>query len=186
MTIPILATTVCACWWIAEFTRESVQDRGVSREKDKSSSILWDLSHLITIVGVIVGFRSNKLTLSSTGAIQTAGFAIMLIGILIRWIAIHELGKYFTGRVTIRTDHHLVKNGPYKWARHPAYTGSLVANFGFGMVFKNWISFILIFVPILLAALYRMEIEEKVLNETFGSEYADYAARVKRLVPGIY
>ena len=50
----------------------------------------------------------------------------------------------------------------------------------------NWISFFLIFFPVLLAALYRIRVEERVLKEAFGDEYDDYSRSTKRLVPGIY
>ena len=46
-----------------------------------------------------------------------------------------------------------------------------------GLAFANWISFILIFVPILLAAFYRMHVEEEVLRNAFGEEFDDYSSK---------
>jgi protein-S-isoprenylcysteine O-methyltransferase Ste14 len=55
-----------------------------------------------------------------------------------------------------------------------------------GLAFANWISFFLIFFPVLLAALYRIRVEERALKEAFGDEYDDYSRSTKRFVPGIY
>jgi len=186
MILLILATVVCAFWWLAEFIHESTQEKRRAHTRDKYSSFAWDLSHFAAIIGIVIGFRSNRFSLSPTSLTQIAGFAAMLLGILIRWIAIHTLGRFFTGKVSILKNHELVQSGPYKYIRHPAYTGTLIAYLGFGFVFKNWISFILIFVPVVLAALYRMSIEEKALREYFGEKYTRYAAGVKRLIPGVY
>ena len=61
-----------------------------------------------------------------------------------------------------------------------------MANFGMGPAFANWISFILIFFPILLAAFYRMLVVEAVLRIAFGEEFDDYSSKTKRLIPWIY
>ncbi len=186
MIFPILASVVCALWWLAEFIRESAQEKRRVHRQDKYSSFAWDVSHLAAITGIVIGFRSARISLTASSPSQLAGFATMLVGILIRWVAIRTLGQYFSGKVGIVSHHQLVRIGPYKYIRHPAYTGSLTAYFGFGLVFGNWISFVLIFVPVLFAALYRISIEEDLLKEKFGLEYVNYAAGVKRLVPGVY
>lgn len=88
--------------------------------------------------------------------------------------------------MSILEGQHLVQTGLYRHVRHPAYAGSLLAYLGMGLAVANWISVVLIFFPILLAALYRIRVEEEVLRDTFGQEYADYSIGRKRLLPGIY
>jgi len=65
---------------------------------------------------------------------------LLLAGITIRWTAVYTLGKYFTGTVLIRNDHRLIRSVLYKYLRHPAYAGSLLAHLGLGLSFSNWFS----------------------------------------------
>ena len=184
--IRVAATILCACWWIAEYIRSSFHDKTATNNLDKGSSKLWDLGHFVGVIGIITGFTAIGRVQVGERWIPMCGFALMLMGISVRWLAIHTLWEYFTGKVSILEGQRLVKAGLYRHLRHPAYAGALLAKLGLGLAFDNWISVVLIFFPILLAALYRMRVEEEVLREAFGSEYADYSASTKRLIPGIY
>ncbi len=110
----------------------------------------------------------------------------MVVGLVIRWKAIVTLGEQFTGKVKIFSTQRLIQNGPYKHVRHPGYTGGLLAHLGMAIAFSNWISILLIFFPVVVAAIYRMHVEEEALLRAFGNEYAEYSSRTKRLVPMIY
>jgi protein-S-isoprenylcysteine O-methyltransferase Ste14 len=111
---------------------------------------------------------------------------LLLAGVSVRWTAIYTLGKYFTGVVMIKEDHRIIQRGLYKYLRHPAYTGTLVGHLGFGLSFSNWFSLALSSIPYLIAALYRMRVEEQALKDSFGEEYLGYAKRTKRLIPKVY
>jgi len=124
--------------------------------------------------------------ISFNNNLNLIGLIIITIGIIIRVISIKQLGRFFTVNVTIRKDHQLIQNGFYKYIRHPSYTGSLLSFLGFGFSLNNWLSLILVFMPILLSFIHRMNIEEKVLTEQFGKEYSDYIKRTKRLIPFLY
>ena len=177
---------LCACWWIAEYIRSSIRDKPPSKNRDKGSSTLWDVAHFFAVIGIVMGFTEEGRVHDRGEFIAISGIALMLLGISIRWSAIYALGEYFTGKVSVLESQHLVQGGLYRHVRHPAYAGSLLAYLGMGLALANWISFVMIFFPILLAALYRMQVEERVLREAFGDEYADYSSRTKRLLPGIY
>lgn len=138
------------------------------------------------MIGIITGFTPIGRVRDAGEFIAICGLALMLVGVAVRWLAIYTLGQYFTGRVSILEGQHLVQTGLYRHVRHPAYAGSLLAYLGMGLAVANWISVVLIFFPILLAALYRIRVEEEVLRDTFGQEYADYSIGRKRLLPGIY
>ena len=153
---------------------------------DKNTELYLWLSIIISIsIGVFVStmfafpiFFSERLAL--------IGIAVIFIGIIIRLIAIKQLGRFFTVDVTIRKDHQLMQNGFYKYLRHPSYTGSLVSFLGFGLSLNNWLSLVVVFLPILFTFMYRISIEEKVLTEQFGKQYLDYTSRTKRLIPFVY
>lgn len=101
-------------------------------------------------------------------------------------MVINNLGKYFTVDVTIKKDHQLKTDGFYKYVRHPSYAFSLLTFLGLAIVLNNYISAVIVFVPVFLMFLYRIKIEEKVLTEQFGSDYSDYMKKTKRLIPFIY
>jgi protein-S-isoprenylcysteine O-methyltransferase Ste14 len=122
----------------------------------------------------------------NTNVLLYLGSALIVIGMIIRFIAIRTLGKFFTVNLAIHGDQSLIKAGLYKHIRHPSYSGSLLSFVGFGLSLNNWISLIIILVPILVTFINRINIEEKLLLEQFGSEYEDYKKRTKRLFPMIY
>jgi protein-S-isoprenylcysteine O-methyltransferase Ste14 len=70
--------------------------------------------------------------------------------------------------------------------RHPAYSGSLLSFVGLGIFWCNWLSFLVIFLPIFAAFSYRINVEEKALIKNFGEEYINYSKETKKLLPKIY
>lgn len=114
------------------------------------------------------------------------GIALMILGILIRAIAIATLWRYFSVDVTIRKDQPLIQHGLYAHLRHPAYTGSLLAFIGLGIAFGSWVSLAIVTVVAIAGFSYRIAVEERALTEHFGDTYRAYAAHTKRLIPGVY
>ena len=112
--------------------------------------------------------------------------SLLLAGIVIRWSAILTLGRFFTVNVAIQSDHHVVREGPFRFVRHPSYLGALLCMAGVGVSFGNWISFFIAMVPYTTAILRRIRIEERALTEALGSAYLDYAKTTWRLIPGVY
>ena len=92
----------------------------------------------------------------------------------------------FTVNVAIAADHQLIDTGPYRWLRHPAYTGALLAFLGLGLCSQNWASLALIVIGTTAAFSYRMHVEELALTGAFGERYRQYMQRTWRLVPGLY
>jgi protein-S-isoprenylcysteine O-methyltransferase len=119
-------------------------------------------------------------------AFTLAGTVIFAAGLAIRWYAIVHLGRFFTVNVAIAADHRLIDTGPYRFVRHPSYTGALMAFFGLALCLANWLSLLVAVLPIFLVFLWRMHVEEDALLHAFGDRYRDYMKRTKRLVPPVY
>ena len=102
------------------------------------------------------------------------------------WWAIITLGRFFTVDVTIEKDHELVERGPFRMVRHPSYTGVLLAFVGLALTLDNWAALLVILLPIGVAFIHRMNVEEKALSGALGSQYTNYMRRTKRLVPFVY
>lgn len=115
-----------------------------------------------------------------------AGLALAVVGLVLRWTAIYQLGDLFTVDVSIATDHSLKTNGLYSMVRHPSYTGLLMIMAGLALCMANWVCFLIVFIPFCILLGYRISVEEAALRSAFGEEYAAYQQRTKRLIPFIY
>src|SRR5437870_5821066 len=185
MTISILATVLRAMWFIGEIAHASHCKVTPAKDWDRSSLKILRLATLAVPVGVIVGFTDVGHIHTEGNFLGAVGFALMLVGISIRWVAVHTLGRYFTRTVTILQGHRIVRYGLYKHLRHPSYAGCLLGDLGLGLALSNWLSVVIIFAPILAALLYRIRIEEQALLESFGDKYFEYAQGTKRLIPKV-
>ena len=114
------------------------------------------------------------------------GLILFVLGLIIRWIAIIHLGRFFTVNVAIADDHQLITTGPYRYVRHPSYTGTLLVFLGFGLCMLNIFSLAAVFLPITAAFLWRMHVEEVALKQAFGDRYHTYTATTPRLIPLVY
>jgi len=187
MTIPLIAVVLRALWFIGERTH-AARHKSLTpiKNRDRASLNFLMAATLAVPVGVVVGFTGVGHVQTGSNAIGLVGIVLILTGILIRWTAIYTLGPYFTRTVNILEGHRIVRYGLYRYLRHPSYTGYLLGNLGLGIALSNWLSLIIIFVPILAASLYRISVEERALLESFGDEYFEYAKGTKRLLPKVF
>ncbi|KQS35331.1 isoprenylcysteine carboxylmethyltransferase family protein [Pedobacter sp. Leaf194] len=158
-----------------------------SNGADKNSlTILW-----VTIcVSMFLGGFSSQFTSFEIFNLQPylryTGMLVAITGFILRFIAIQQLGKAFTVDVQIARNQDLKQDGLYSIVRHPSYTGVLLAFLGLAITFSNWLSLIIICVPIFTAFIYRISVEENALQGEFGDDYLKYMERTKRLIPFIY
>ena len=88
----------------------------------------------------------------------------------------------WSSAVQLKRDHELIIQGPYRWVRHPIYTGLLLMFIGTALAVGEWRS--VLAVAIAAASFWRkLTIEEGVMRRQFGAAYDDYKARVPALVP---
>jgi protein-S-isoprenylcysteine O-methyltransferase Ste14 len=86
----------------------------------------------------------------------------------------------------VRRAHRVVTGGPYRWLRHPSYSGGLLALFGLGLTFGNWLSALVLLILPLAAYLWRIRVEEEVLGSSLGPEYVEFTRTRRRLVPWLW
>jgi len=77
--------------------------------------------------------------------------------------------------VVIQDGHHVVDSGPYRFVRHPSYSGGLLALAGVGVALGNWLSILAGAGEPLLAILIRVAVEEARLGRALGEDYRSYA-----------
>jgi len=111
-----------------------------------------------------------------------AGAACVAAGLGFAVWARVVLGRNWSGIVTVKQDHELIRRGPYAIVRHPIYTGLLAGFAGSALALGEWRG--LIALVIVCVALWRkLRLEERWLAEIFGDSYAQYQREVAALVP---
>ncbi|WP_214731634.1 isoprenylcysteine carboxylmethyltransferase family protein [Exiguobacterium sp. s195] len=114
------------------------------------------------------------------------GLTFYIAGVSLRYWGILHLRHQFTRHVVVRPEDELVSSGPYRYLRHPLYTGLLLIAFGFSLYFIHWGIALIGAGLTSLALLYRIRIEEGMLIRHFGQSYQSWSKTRKRLFPFIY
>jgi len=144
---------------------------------------IWRVNTVAITMAVAVAYTIHGCRLPVS---RPTAFAIMWAGLIFRWYAIIHLGRFFTTNVAIASDQHVVDTGPYRFIRHPSYTGGMITLLGLGLSLGNWASLLLVVIPCYAVLLWRIRIEEQTLLTGLGEPYRNYMRRTKRLVPFIY
>lgn len=115
---------------------------------------------------------------------RTVAVAALLAGSLsLVFRAVRTLGRQWSLTARVLEGHRLVTEGPYRFVRHPIYTamgGMLVAT---GLAICHGYALVAALILYALGTRLRIGVEERLLRETFGRDYDDYARRVGALVP---
>jgi protein-S-isoprenylcysteine O-methyltransferase Ste14 len=130
------------------------------------------------------GWLQNRLYPGSI-AIAATGVALTAAGIAVAIWARFYIGQNWSGTVTIKVGHQLIRTGPYAWVRHPIYSGILLASLGTALVRREprglialallWIAFSI-----------KSRREEAFMRQTFGPEYDAYSNTTGALLPRLH
>lgn len=112
------------------------------------------------------------------------GLAMTWGGIAFAIWARFYIGRNWSGRVTIKQDHELIRSGPYAIVRHPIYAGFLAALAGTTIAIGQ-IRAILALAIITVGLHFKARTEEKFMRQQFGEEYARYEREVKSVIPWV-
>jgi protein-S-isoprenylcysteine O-methyltransferase Ste14 len=165
----------------------------IKRSKSHSVKIRNDKGSLIILWLVITTGFTGSFFFANYGDFTEMerffrgfGFVFLVVGLVVRWVAILHLGKLFTVDVSITDSAVLKTNGLYERVRHPSYLGLLLLLAGFSLQMGSAWSFLILVIPVFIAITYRISVEEKLLISEFGDSYRDYKSKTKRLIPGIF
>jgi protein-S-isoprenylcysteine O-methyltransferase Ste14 len=156
------------------------------RTEDKGS--LWILTLCITL-GYLLSFMVAATRVGRMSHWNTwffIGLALVLTGLTIRISSILTLRHFFTYTVSEVDHHRLIEKGLYKSIRHPGYLGQLIIFLGIPIALSNWLSVILMMIPVLLGYMHRIRIEERFLEKQMGEPYLDYQTRTHQLIPKVF
>src|SRR5215471_18845921 len=115
-----------------------------------------------------------------------AGVICFVFGLWLFYRAHADLGTNWSLTLELREHHQLITRGVYRQIRHPMYSALALYSLAHALVIPNWVAgpSNMIAFAILLAL--RVEAEERMMRDEFGDQYAAYAARTKRLIPGVW
>lgn len=172
-------------WFLSEILINLLTRSKKSEAKSHDQNSLgkiWIVIALSITTGVFIAFSYPGFSTVK----YFSGIALMIIGMTLRLFTVFSLKSLFTADVAIHHNHKLKTDGLFKIIRHPSYSGSLLTFLGLGLTLGNWLSLLIVFLPVLCVFLYRINIEEKALMDNFKDEYVDYQKKTKKLVPYIY
>jgi protein-S-isoprenylcysteine O-methyltransferase Ste14 len=112
------------------------------------------------------------------------GITIHLASFLLAVSARRHLGRFWSGEITQKVAHELIRSGPYRFVRHPIYTAILGMFVGTAIVSGDLHAFVAVAVCA-FAYWRKIRLEEKNLTELFGATYDDYRRRTRALVPWV-
>ena len=160
-------------WWF----QVSGSHQGGRSQNDQGSfwliSLFWYLAIILSIVDAnFMHWTVSKIPICE---LRWLGIPIIIIGLIVRIMARQTLKKQYSAMVKTSENHQLVTTGIYKKLRHPAYLGLMMLMLGIPL--SSW-SFVGLGIGIMCgipAILYRINVEERFLNNIFGQQYKDYS-----------
>ncbi|HEY6046375.1 MAG TPA: isoprenylcysteine carboxylmethyltransferase family protein [Pyrinomonadaceae bacterium] len=193
LSLPLLVFAVVMLSWLAfviVFLIHKKPASGPERKRESSSmkglglqgagyAIIW-IVHRRYFSSIAEMNRSLEIVL----AVFTCMLAIFSV-----WLAaaaIKTLGKQWSIAARVVEGHQLITAGPYSFVRNPIYTGMLGMLLATGLAVSHWIGLLAGLILFAIGTIIRVRSEEKLLRETFGGEWEEYARRVPALVPLVY
>lgn len=182
----------CLFWnvpeWIGAFKQRARVSRNEAAVRDRGSmGILIGLLWLGVALNVVLALLLPGAAFAwQRPLLFGLGISLMLGGVVLRWYAVWTLGRYFTRDVAVSADQQVVQAGPYRYIRHPAYSGTFLTMLGVGLALTNWIGLVALLLCVFLGHLPRVRVEEQALIQVIGQPYVEYMRRTRRFIPGVF
>ena len=163
----------------------------LKRKKTKQrESIAHRLAYVLPIIGAFYVLYNRHIDIGwlaayfvpGTPEVQWAGVAIMALGLAVAFWARVHLGSNWSGVVTLKEGHELIRTGPYRNIRHPIYTGILLTFLGFALVggqVRGLIALAIIWASFFIKARH----EERFLAQEFGPKFDEHTQHTGMFLP---
>lgn len=178
---------IVSCWvifviyWIVSAARSKKIAERQSRSSALAHRLPVALGWWMTIYPRL-GWPMNVRIIPHTGLLCVTGAAICLSGLWVTIWARRTLAGNWSSDVTFKQGHELIRRGPYRFVRHPIYTGLLIMGLGTAIemgLLRAWIGLVFVTVGFWIKLLQ----EERLLLRHFPQEYPLYQKQVKALIP---
>jgi protein-S-isoprenylcysteine O-methyltransferase Ste14 len=171
-----------AVYWLV-----SALKRKKTKQRESISHRLTYIFPMIVAVYVLYNMRTELNWLATyfvppTPQVQWAGVAVMVVGLgLACWARVH-LGTNWSGVVTLKEGHELIRTGPYRNIRHPIYTGILIGFLGFAIV-GGQVRGLILMAVVWLSFYIKARREEKFLAQEFGPKFEEHTRHTGMFLP---
>jgi protein-S-isoprenylcysteine O-methyltransferase Ste14 len=173
----------CVYWFAA-----SVRSKPTVRQESFASAALHRVPLLLAVALFLVhrgrlGWLGARF-LPRNEALFWFWLGTVMVAAGLGWTVLARvyLGGNWSSGVTVKRDHELIRTGPYRWTRHPIYTGILVAFAGSAIALGEWRGLIALALAV-LAFLRKSAVEERFMMAQFPAAYPRYRAEVPALLP---
>ena len=157
---------------------------GVNLERKDRGSGWMVITGVIASIFIAFFFSQEKIAMLP-GWTFYPGIALMIGGIILRQWSIAILGKFFSMLVSVQKGQSIIREGPYRFIRHPSYTGALLTLAGIGLAIQSWGALLVLLAIFCIVYGYRIHVEEKALVMHLGEEYIAYMNTTKMVIPYI-
>jgi protein-S-isoprenylcysteine O-methyltransferase Ste14 len=171
-----------ALYWLAS----ALNNKATVRRESLVTRLMYVLP--LFLGGVLIGWRDGSWGWLGTRlwprslAAYWIGVVVLTLGLLFAvWARVH-LGRNWSGEVTVKEGHELIRTGPYAYVRHPIYTGLIAAVLGTAIA-SDTVRAALGVLIIATSFVFKLRREEAFMRETFPGEYQRYSAQVPGLIP---
>ncbi|MEC9073379.1 MAG: isoprenylcysteine carboxylmethyltransferase family protein [Myxococcota bacterium] len=152
-------------------------------DKGTAAQILWSIQ-ICQVAAFLEAVLLRWPESFQWDAVASVAVFLMAVGLWIRTWAIRTLGRFFTWNVTVQEGQRVIREGPYRWVRHPSYTGAFLTYFSTILLFHSWWSLGLASVLMPWAFLRRIRHEEALLERSLEG-YDVFKREVKALIPWV-
>jgi len=180
--------------WLAVIVYWTLSARGVKRAASQESLAVRYLAYVLplAVAALLLGpghwFGHSWLRdqlIPHTTPVYAVGLALAMAGAVLCIYSRLILGRNWSASVQLKHDHELIQNGPYRFVRHPIYTGFLLLFLGSAVMIGDWRG--LLSVAIVFISFWRkLRLEEAWLGQHFGPAYQAYRQRTKALIPAVF
>ena len=177
--LPFAAASVAAALRILEVRKKRATVHG--KVSETFTLRLFVLAEAAMLIGSIVEYILRGYPFS--WPLLLAGVVCSAFSFCLRHAAISALGRFWSLHVEIRENHELVRSGPFRWVRHPAYASMILEVTSFGLILHAFYMLLLIPVIFLPVVLIRLKTEETALLEKFGDAYREYQRSTPAILP---
>jgi protein-S-isoprenylcysteine O-methyltransferase Ste14 len=181
---------VSAAWWLFEAVMNVRQwlraGRGFTLTRDPTYVLVYVTVAAAVIAAQVLGRRGGLLWPGGRIWPVVTGLTLIVACVAIRAWSIITLGRFFQYSIRIQSGHTVVTTGPYRFVRHPSYTGLSLGVAGYALACGDVWSLLAAAALAGTGLTVRIRVEERQLRESLGADYATFAAHHKRLIPGLF
>ena len=172
--------------WVVVWILWAIRSKRTQQREGASSRLSYIVLNVAAFLLMFAGDVTRRWLLAPlytlNPMIEALGIAITVAGLAFAIWARAYLGMNWSGAVSVKVGHELIRSGPYRWVRHPIYSGMILAFLGTALV-RDQVRGLIAVVLLYAGFKIKSRIEERAMTATFGPEYAQYASTTGAIVP---